>query len=139
MITIGNNGQEIVDTNYWDSDHAQKGFCYLSWNAGAGRLLVPDSWLNFITEMKTADMVIVSRGQWAEHNREAIELLFEDHTNSPFSMCLVTDQTDRLLPDTDQGGGFIITVWTQNGKVLTLPGKYREVDKLPCLEPWSEQ
>lgn len=61
MITISNDGQKIVSTNYWDTEHAKRGFLYLSWNAGAGRL---------------------------------------------------------LLPDTNQGGGFDVVVWTQEGEKL---------------------
>ncbi len=39
FIEIGNKGTEIVKTNYWQLEPAKKGFCYLSWNAGAARLL----------------------------------------------------------------------------------------------------
>ena len=43
MITITNQGQRITSTNYWDSDNARAGYLYLSWNAGAARLMVPDT------------------------------------------------------------------------------------------------
>lgn len=137
LITIGNNGQKIVKTNYWQTKHAEKGFVYLSWNAGAGRLLVPKNQEHILDEMKTGVYVIVSRGKWNE--RDALELLFEDNTDAPYSISIVSDQTDRLLPETDQGGGFVIAVWTENGKQLELPAKYREVESLPCLLAWSEQ
>lgn len=41
MITIANDGQRLVETNYWTLPHAQRGLCYLTANAGALRLLVP--------------------------------------------------------------------------------------------------
>jgi len=47
-------------------------------------------------------------------------------------------QSDRLIPDTDQGGGFVVAVWTEQGKQLERPGKYRHVDALPCLDAWVE-
>lgn len=88
--------------------------------------------------MKSAMEVIVSRGPWPEHgNREALELLFEDDSDAPFCLHLVAEQTDRLLPDTDQGGGFIIAAWTRGGLKQRWPGRYRRVDQLPCLQPWS--
>lgn len=140
MLKIENAGQRIVETNYWDSEHARAGYCYLSWNAGAGRLLVPDALKSVIREMRTARYVIVSRGPWCEQGgRDALELLFEDGSDSPYCLHLVAEQTDRLLPEDNQGGGFVVTVWTRGGEKLRLPGKYRTVAAIPCLDPWTEQ
>jgi hypothetical protein len=138
LLTIRNDGQEIVETSYWDSAQCKSGYCYLSWNAGAGRLLLPDALAAALTDMRAASCVIVSRGRWREQgNRDALELLFEDGTDSPYCVHLVAEQTDRLLPDTDQGGGFVIIVWTRDGAQLRLPGKYRSVASIPCLDPWQ--
>ncbi len=83
MLMIGNNGQSISSTNYWDSEPAKSGFCFLSWNANAARLLVPDTFESAISEMRSAKYVIVSRGPWPEQSRrEALELLFEDESDS---------------------------------------------------------
>lgn len=141
MLRFDNDEQRLVATNYWESEQAQSGYCFLSWNAGAARLLVPDSLRASINEMRTASYVIVSRGPWQVHGgREALELLFEDGTDSPYCLTLVTEQTDRLLPEDNQGGGFVVTVWTKSGgEVLRLPGKYRTVSEIPCLMKWVEQ
>lgn len=140
MLTIENKGQAITRTNYWDSGAARAGYCYLSWNAGAARLLLPDAQKHCLPEMRSAEYVIVSRGPWQEHGgREALELLFEDGGNSPFCLHIVAEQTDRLLPEDNQGGGFVVTVWTRGGEKLRLPGKYRTVGAIPCLEPWVVQ
>ena len=139
MLTIKNNGQAIAATNYWDSAHARAGYCYLSWNAGAGRLLLPTSQEQMLSEMRGAALVIVSRGPWADHGgRDALELLFEDGSDAPFCIHLVAEQCDRLVPDDDQGGGVIFAVWTPDGKKLQLPCKYRVVGALPCLQPWID-
>jgi len=137
LITIANDNQNIIETNYFELEHAKKGFVYLSWNAGAGRLLVPDSQELNINEMKTGKLVIVSSGKW--RGRDALELLFEDYTDAPYSINIVADQTDRLLPEIDQGGGFVVSIWTKKGKQFELPAKYRIVDSLPCLKEWVEQ
>jgi hypothetical protein len=134
---IGNNGQSISSTNYWDSEPAKSGFCFLSWNANAARLLVPDTFESAISEMRSAKYVIVSRGPWPEQSRrEALELLFEDESDSPYCMTLCPEQTDRVLPKKDQGGGFVFSVWMRTGEMLRLPGKYRVVKTIPCLAPW---
>lgn len=135
MITIGNKGPEIDSTNYWDTEHAQSGYLYLSFNAGAARLLVPDSQLAAIKEMRTGKYVIISRGKY--QGREAYELLFEDNTDNPYSIHIVAEQSDRLIPATDAGKDFIFTVWTKPGKQLELPAKYRIVKQLPCLQAWK--
>ncbi|HAF2404047.1 TPA: hypothetical protein H2W70_004108 [Salmonella enterica] len=136
LITIENSGQAITKTNYWQTEYAEKGFVFLSWNAGAARLLVPDSIKSILREMKTAHYVIISRGQY--EGRDAFELLFEDNSDNPFCLHIMAEQTDRMLPESDQGSGFVVTIWTRGGQKHRFEGKYREVAILPCLESWSE-
>jgi hypothetical protein len=101
---------------------------------------VPDSQKQVIREMRSAKYIIISRGPWTgKGGREALELLFEDESDSPFCLHLVAEQCDRLIPDYQQGGGFDIIVLTRGGEKLRLPGKYRVVDSVPCLEPWIAQ
>ena len=139
MITIGNDGPRIASTNYFDSEHAQKGFYFLSWNASTARILVPDSRRPDIAQMRSAKEIIISRGPWIEQGgRDAIELLFEDHTDSPFMLLLTMEQCDRTLPDTDQGRGKPATIWTREGLQLTLPAAYRRVNGLPYLQAWGD-
>ncbi|MDQ2077445.1 hypothetical protein [Marinimicrobium sp. ABcell2] len=134
MITMENEGQLIVRTNYWDSDLAQAGFFFLSWNARAGRLLIPQAHESSLNDMLSAQCVIISRGPWRD--REGLELLFEDNTDNPYAIRLGVEQCDRLIPDSEQGGGFVVALWTRDGLKAWLPGKYRTVKQLPCLEPW---
>jgi hypothetical protein len=139
-MIIQNRGQSILTTDYWDSDHARAGYCFLSWNAGSGRVLIPDSQKALLREMKTAREVIVSRGSWHDQDgREALELMWEDDSDAPFCLHLVAEQCDRLLPDTDQGGGFVIAAWTRGGLKGRWPGRYRRVERIPYLEPWTTQ
>ena len=141
MLSIQNAGPEIVSTNYWQTPYAAKGVVYLSINAGAFRLLLPPALETSLSDM-SAKEVIVSRGPWTEEDqRDAIEILFEDGSSSPFVLLFGIQQIDRLPPATDEGRrDMALTVWT-NGprKVLSLPASYRRVSKIPCLEPWSIQ
>ncbi|MEA3641752.1 MAG: hypothetical protein VBE63_17705 [Lamprobacter sp.] len=138
MFLIENRGQAITKTNFWDSEQATRGILYLTWNAGAGRLLVPDNQKAMLRELKGSQEVIVSRGPWPDQGgREALELLWEDGSDSPFCIHLVTEQTDRLIPEHQQGGGFVVTVWTRGGVKGRWPGRYRVVDEIPCLKPWE--
>ena len=85
--------------------------------------------------MASAQYVIVSKGKW--EGRDALELLFEDGSEAPYSIHLVTEQTDRIIPDHQHGERFAFAIWAKEGLVKSLTGKYRVVDTLPCLEPWE--
>jgi hypothetical protein len=137
MIQIENKGQVIVSTNYWDSEYARNGYVFLSWNAGAARLLLPDSRREFLREMKPARYVIVSHGPCIEAGgKPAYELLFEDESDAPFSVQIGEEQTDRRIPESEQGGGFAVTVWVRGKERLRFSGRYRAVNEIPCLERW---
>ncbi len=53
MISIANNGQQLVSTNDWETTSAKEGLCYLSLNADGLRLLVPNASLGLLPEMRT--------------------------------------------------------------------------------------
>ncbi len=138
LLIFANDHQNIRSTNYFDSEQAARGFLYLSWNAGAGRLLIPDNKLPLLTEMQTGKFVVVSAGPWPEQRRtNVLELMFEDHTDSPLSLHIGSDQCDRVLPSKDEGGGFVIAAWGRDGLLASWPGKFRKVKRIPCLLPWT--
>lgn len=137
-IEIDNQGGELVSTNYWDSPMEKGGLLYLSWNAGVARIMLPDKCISILREIKTGKYCIISQGPQFSYNRTAntIELLFEDHTDSPFSMQLGAVQVDRRVDCTKPQEGFKVTVWSRNGKLHSMPGKLRSANLLPCLKPW---
>jgi hypothetical protein len=143
FITIENDGPEIISTNYWTTPHAQRGYYHLSINAGAFRLLVPDSQLRNIEEWRSAREVIISRGPWPGAGKsDALEILFEDDTDNPYAIHLVVEQVDRLPLPTDmdvpgQPHRWQFSVWTKSGKTLQLPARYRIVAKIPHLRSWN--
>lgn len=140
MLTIQNNGPEIVSTNYWQTEHAACGYVYLSINAGAFRILIPPSQEGAIAEMLTAREAIISRGPWADQGgREAMEILFEDFTDTPYSLCILAEQCDRLPADSDRNRTNLrLSIWTVAGKAGEMPAKYRKVKRLPWLKPWQK-
>lgn len=140
LTTISNDGPRITDTNYWQSEHAARGFFYLSINAGAFRLLVPPTQAAILRELESATDVVVSRGPWpAEQRHDAFEIVFDDGSPSPFAIHLLTTQVDRLPRDADTGSRWICSVWTEcDGRtveVLSRPATYRRSRRLPDLRP----
>jgi hypothetical protein len=136
LLQIENDGPDIRATNYWDSEHAERGYFYLSLNSGCVRLLVPDAKVAEIQEFRTAKYAILSRGPWPEMGRDdALELLFEDFSDSPYALQLSIEQCD-MLPDGK--GSWTLAVWSRAGKQYECELKYRHVDQIPCLKPWEE-
>ena len=131
-IVIGNAGADIAYTNYFDSEAASSGLFYISWNASAARILVPDSMVSMIGEMKTGRICVISRGQLK--GVDSLELMFDDDSDSPFALHVGMQSADRAIRDDNKP--FAVTAWTSKGKVAEWQGKYRVVRELPCMEPW---
>lgn len=118
VLTIANNGPDIAETNYWDTELNRRGLFYLSGNAGALRLLVPDAYVGAVAEMKRGRFVTIER---SIQQGNAVDVVFEDMTDSPYCLALdKTAQIDRagLLQPKDN---ISFSVWTRTGgKVLSL-------------------
>lgn len=115
MITIDNLGAAIAHTNFWDSEPAAAGLCFLTENAGAWRLLVPEAAQELLAEMRTGKHVIIEPSLHVPGR--CWDVVFEDGSASPYALPVDKRQVDRML----QPGSCRLTVWTQTGKVLDLP------------------
>lgn len=114
MITFSNSGQDIVATNYWDTEHARRGLVYLSGNAGAWRLLVPPAAASMLPEMRTGKQAIIEP---SIRTPQCWDIVFDDGTDAPFSISIDKRQLDRAL----EPGSTVLTVWVPTGKTLMLP------------------
>ena len=122
MIKIANNGQDLASTDYWETEHASAGLLYLSANAGALRLLVPEAAEGLLAEMRTGKRVTIKPSMHMPGG-QCVDLVFEDDTDSPFSVAVDRKQIDRPL---QRGAGLPFTVWTEGGgKVLALVADIR--------------
>ncbi len=139
IITFENDGQNILRTNYFDSPASKMGYVFLTINAGAFRLLVPDEMAkSLIAEVATAKEVIVSRGIWeVKGGIDALEIMFEDDSDNPFCFHISTKQVHTLPAVTDCNKQWLFAVYNSKGKVAEYPCWYRIVEKLPCCEPYK--
>lgn len=107
-IIIDNDKQEIKKTNYLATDYNRGGFFYLFLNARAFRLLVPDAHVEEITrESALAKSITITR----EPSRMFI--LFDDDSDTPFSIDLDLKQMDILPVMTDSGRECLFTAWAR--------------------------
>lgn len=139
MIYIENDGQAIAGTDYWDSEMNTHGLIAISMNAGAFRILLPDSMADQVADMQTARDVIISKGKC--QGKQAYEILFDDHTDTPYSLLLDARQFASLQPaDGEHGKDVRVSVWVKGPeRVLDMPARFRVVRRLPCLKPWGER
>jgi hypothetical protein len=122
LIAIGNNVMDISSTNFWETSWAQSGLCFLSWNAGAGRLLVPKQTAKTaMSDMLTAKKIIIDRRSCRPGLRSThFDVVFDDGSNRPYVLSMSHEMTDRSLGSAcNKPRPF--SVWTESGgKVITL-------------------
>ena len=121
MLTIHNRPDgTIADTDYWQSEYNARGLAYLSGHRLGLRLLLPTAhaaeWLPKIQTGKRAVIEPPARQGYTNH----IDIVFDDDTASPFSLCL--DRTKQL--DTALRSG--------HTRLLVYAGSLQNPLELPC-------
>lgn len=141
IVTVENHGPLVVASSYWGSDVERAGKLWCTCNAGAIRILVPRSHRAMIQEWRSADYAILSRGPWPEAGRsDGVEILWEDHTDSPFALHLGPESFDLLPAEPPPDRQWIISVWDDKKgrphKALERPCHWRRVPRIPWMKPW---
>jgi len=140
FITTKNDGPELVETNFWDAEIGARHFAF-SVNAGCMRLLVPNCHKPSITDMIACEYVIASILRKIRPGTISIELLFEDHTQTPFNIQMTPGACLSLFPVAENSKiPRKLTIWTEGlCKVAELPIYSRNVPRLPWLKPLGWQ
>ncbi|NBU84156.1 MAG: hypothetical protein EBS21_06065 [Sphingomonadaceae bacterium] len=141
LLTIENHGPLITASNYWTHEIAARGLLYLSINAGAARLMVPDSQRSAISDMRPgARHIVVSMlpvDQW-QPGAYCVEWMVEDGSDSPWSCHLSPGQIDRAPGPDDVGKAWIGSAWDNKKgrphKCLERPAYFQIVPSLPWLK-----
>ena len=139
IITITNRGPDIAATDYWNSPAFLRGILHLPTNAVAFRLLIPRGMEDVLNEMATAKTVAITRGSWVDPpHPEAVELLFDDGSDSPFVIHIGADQCTTMPPASEHGRECVFTAWTaprRNGprKALERPAVFQIAKRVPTI------
>lgn len=139
LMHIFNDGQEIVETNYWGSEAERAGKLFVSCNAGAIRLLLPRSMGVGLGEMRVATYAICSVGPWPDvAKREAVELMFEDFSPNPYALHVGAESCD-MIPADPGSKEWVLAVWVHGPrKTIEMPCKWRRSKRLPDLSAWDD-
>ena len=134
MLTIQNDRNKIISTNYWASELNSKGLYYISINAGTFRILVPDIYEDLKSEFETGKDIIITTGK--EQGSDAVEILFDDHSSDPFRLLVDQQQLDRIPINKDYNKFHSLLMYTKDCKLILSSKVYlRKVKNLPCLKP----
>lgn len=119
FLTIGNDGQYLTSTNFWEHELNAAGKYYFSINAGALRILIPDGLEHLVNEMRTAQSVELE----LERERDIINIWFVDGTETPFCLSASLNSIFPTWGDGDAGKTTPVLVYTRGPiLVLSLPG-----------------
>ena len=139
LIRIVNDGAEIIETNFRDTDWNEADRFLLSPHSGALRLICPTAYISQIPEMQTANKVLVSYGVNQKHHLPMIEVLFEDDSVSPLVLSMDAEQSMFSFWIGNPPNPIPFSVWTIEEetpiKVLELDCWIRIVPKIPWLKP----
>lgn len=102
-MQIHNDGQRILRTDYWQSDHARRGYAYLSVNAGAVRLLIPRSLQEATEAIRDARAARVQIAGACRGDYRPIHVVLDDDSAAPYCLTLDVRQCDRTLPVSEVG------------------------------------
>lgn len=142
VISTTNHGPLIVSSTYWGSEHEKRGKVYCSVNAGCIRLLVPRRARRLIADCRSGKYAVLSRGPWPQMRLDdAVEIMWEDGSDSPFAMHLSPESFDLLPGEPAPGMEWTISVWDEKKGRPHLAVQrrchWRRVPNLPWLRPWE--
>lgn len=145
MLNIVNNDKNIVETNFWNMPMFQDRF-FISFNAGACRILLPPCYEKDLADMKAAKQIVISYGlgSGAMSTTPMYEVMFDDESSCPYCLHSLSGAADRSVSASDHGRKIELSIWLpkpNTGKmqarcVFRRKAFIRTPVSIPCLKPW---
>jgi len=138
-MRVQNDNERIVDTNYWGSNIESKGFFYLSPNAGAFRLLVPENQSASIADILTGGKAVITYGFHRTQFRFMYEIMFDDDSECPFAIWISSNQVEREFAIEEAAIKDRPLIVYRKGciEVARMPVYFRTSPVLPYLKRWK--
>lgn len=110
-------------------------------NAGVLRILTPTCHRQaFLREAATAKEVIVSRGFWPIAGDDGIEILFDDHSETPYALHIVGAACRPMISRSEDGKCVKVSLWSlRNGRIqleAEFNGRFRVTPRIPWGRRW---
>jgi hypothetical protein len=130
-FSFDSDGENKITTNYFDAPSAHRGFFFLVRAACTDHLLIPDSQLDYIDEMKSGAVCIITKR--IHNGHDCLEIIFDDRSTTPFALNVSFGLCS--LPLRSRSAPFKLAAWTREGKVGEWTAHQRTGKKLPNREP----
>ena len=98
-----------------DSELCQNGFYYMAFNNGIYSLLITESKIDILDELRQSHAVVITKGYYKGMSN-CFEIMFDDSTETPFMIILENEQV--LLHPTEEYKGW-------KGKFLIYIGDFK--------------
>lgn len=127
----------VVETNYFESTYNMNDLFYMSYNEKCFQLFIPSLLKEKIKEMKTGKYAVLTLGLNPYFNAEMIELMFEDFTDTPFSIHLSMNQISFKIDKNFNKFKFKLIGYTEIGNAIQMDVYVRSdiSYQLPYLAP----
>lgn len=143
-IAISNHGPLITATNYFDHPICtERSLVWCSVNAGAIRVLLPQPTWGILTDMRAGKVCVLSRGPWpAARLPDAVEIMWDDGTQSPFALHFSPESFDLLPGEPPKDQEWVCSVYVRKDgrphKALERKCHWRRVPSIPWMKPWGK-
>ena len=131
------DGNEIIESSYYDSILETKGLFYLQYNRKCFFLFVPTKYISEVEEMKTGSYAVFTTGFDRITRKDSIEIMFEDYSDKPFCLHLAIDLFQFRIDESFDNLKFMMKIHTPIGKVHEVEVYVRsgKTYLLPYLKP----
>ena len=109
MIETTSTEKTVIEPDYWDSEMAKCGMLHVSATADCIRILIPDSQIDMIPLMLGGERITLSRGSCSAGEDSVFEIVFDDHSDSPLSLLVGSEQGDTL-PEPESACDIVVYV-----------------------------
>ena len=139
-IVTNDNGNEIVETNYFRPNFNPTNLFQLSYSGTCFHLLIPPKLKKTIKEMRTGKYAIISVGYHKLLKTEMIEIMFEDFTRTPYAIHISQCQSTCIIDSSFNNSKMVFKGYSENGKVLEMDVYIRSDPQyqLPYLKPLND-
>jgi hypothetical protein len=137
LISIQFAGKDVIETDFFNSSYNLEGLFYMAYNEKCFQLLIPSLHLDKINEMKTGKYAVITIGKDRLIGKEMIEIMFEDFTDSPYSIHISQEQMPVRIGGNFNKLKFELRGYCETGKVFEMDVYVRSgiPYQLPFLKP----
>lgn len=125
MFFVKNDGDNIIETNYWEGHFYSNQFLFLTKGDSQWRLLVPDNCYHMLDDIWVGKMAVIEKSR---SEPGCIDILFPDDSETPFKISLDMGLVDKKITP----GDFAMSIFSSKGLEITMDCHIKASQKQKC-------